>query len=364
MSPWIISRRQDLLWFHGSVVAGLLLLLLFRLCPPLSDANYSAAHPAVLLLLAWGGLFDGTHVLGTYARTYLAPTADRDARRALPPRTAWLILPAGPLLALVDGLLLPQRPSLLGHAGALFQHALLLAYLWAYYHLVRQHYGFLALYTRRCAHATARDLRIDTALLWIGCLYPYLRYSLSPAYAHSGLPQLLPSAALPTLRSLLDGLAAGCLLLLLPAYVARLRRHPLGPRELLLGVVIAFHLLVFALLDHLLTITATLTLFHNLQYHRIVAQYERGKGRTPLQGWGTYLGAGVLLGVLWYGPRILGVALLPPSMWRNALLGLGWGVALHHYWVDGRIWRVRRTSTVAATLDRAAQPTPSGAPHA
>src|SRR5436190_1706267 len=72
--------------------------------------------------------------------------------------------------------------------------------------------------------------------------------------------------------------------------------------------VIGFHLLVFALLDNLLTITATLTLFHNLQYHRIVWQYERGKGRIPAGGLVRYLGLGVLLGVVWYGPRVLGVA--------------------------------------------------------
>ena len=83
---------------------------------------------------------------------------------------------------------------------------------------------------------------------------------------------------------------------------------------------------MFALLDHLLLITAVLTLFHNLQYHRIVWQYEQGRGRTPLSSLGRYLGLGCLFGLLWYGPRILGVALIPPSLWRNVLLGLGWGL--------------------------------------
>ena len=39
---------------------------------------------------------------------------------------------------------------------------------------------------------------------------------------------------------------------------------------------------------------------------------------------------------------------------RNVLLGLGWGVALHHYYVDGRIWRVRKQAQVGAALDRGA----------
>jgi hypothetical protein len=58
----------------------------------------------------------------------------------------------------------------------------------------------------------------------------------------------------------------------------------LGPKHLLLLVVIAFSFAVFELLDNLLTITAALTIFHNLQYHRIVWQYERGHGRTPSGG--------------------------------------------------------------------------------
>jgi hypothetical protein len=59
-----------------------------------------------------------------------------------------------------------------------------------------------------------------------------------------------------------------------------------------------------------------------------------------------------VLGLLWYGPRIVGVALAPSDLVRNALIGLGWGVAFHHYFVDGRIWRVRR-GPVAQTLDAA-----------
>ena len=43
-----------------------------------------ATQPALLALLLWGILFDGTHVVGTYARSYLAPRsggARRPARR-------------------------------------------------------------------------------------------------------------------------------------------------------------------------------------------------------------------------------------------------------------------------------------------
>ncbi|HEV3257963.1 MAG TPA: hypothetical protein VG013_13840 [Gemmataceae bacterium] len=348
--PWIVSRRDDLLWFQGSVVAGLVLLVFFLLAPRFDSTTYAPDHLAVLALLLWGILFDGTHVWGTYARSYLAP--DPAARAALPGRWSWALFLVGPAVALLDYALCAPGPSLLAQAGFLFRAFLVVAYLWAYWHLVRQHYGFLVLYRRRAGENDRRGARLDTALLWIGCLYPYLRFGLSDAYRHSGLTQVLPEPWLAPARLALDtvfGLALTVALVLMLS--GRIEPFRLGPKHLLLAIVIGFHLAVFALLDNLLTITATLTIFHNLQYHRIVWQYERGHGRTPSGGLTPYLALGTGLGLFWYGPRIVGVALVHSDLARNLLLGLGWGVAFHHYLVDGRIWRVRRSKDVSTALD-------------
>jgi len=327
-SPWLISRGQDLFWFQGSVLAGVALLAFFALGPRLTDATYSAAHPAVLALLLWGIFFDGTHVLGTLTHP----------RAAAAGRWAWLLVLAGPAVAVIDYFAILPEPSQLGSAGWLFRAFLLFAYLWAYFHLVRQHYGFVALYRRRAGATDWIERRLETWVLWVGCLYPFLRYSLSAAYADSGLPVLLPGSALPGLRLALDLAFAVLGTGLLAALLVRARAN-LGPRHLLIGTVIAFHLAVFALLDNLLTITATLTIFHNLQYHRIIWDHARAEGRKPAGGLGRYLALGLMLGAAWYGPRILGVALVESDLARNALLGLGWGVAFQHYFVDGKIWK-------------------------
>jgi hypothetical protein len=347
-----VSRGQDLFWFQGSVLAGLALLLVFRALPHLG-ADATAAHPALWALLFWGVFLDGTHVFATYARSYLAPASDPAARQGLPGARAFALLVLGPAVALLDHALFRAGPSVMGHAGALFRYFLLGAYLWAYWHLVRQHYGFLALYRRKAGEAPRARAGVDAILLWAGCLYPYLRFSLGPAYASSGLPVLLPPGAAAALRAALDvaaGAAAVAVLVGFAVAVARGRVRP-GPKHLLLAIVIGFHALTFAALDNLLEITAVLTIFHNLQYHRIVWQHERGKGRVPSGGLLPYLGLGILLGVAWYGPRILGAAAAPSDLARNVLLGLGWGVAFHHYLVDGRIWRVRRAPAVARALN-------------
>jgi hypothetical protein len=52
---------------------------------------------------------------------------------------------------------------------------------------------------------------------------------------------------------------------------------------------------------------------------------------------------------------VLGAHLAGPGLLRNLLLGLGWGIAFHHYLVDGRIWRVRRSPAVGRALDAGAR---------
>src|SRR5262249_61919363 len=147
-------------------------------------ARARPCRPAVLAVLLWGIVFDGTHVWGTYARSYLAP--DVSSRAALPGRWSWAVLAVGPAIALF--------------AGSLFGFFQVIAYMWGYWHLVRQHYGFLMLYRRRAGEHAPRGARLDALVLWVGCLYPYLRFSLSDAYIDSGLPLPLHASYIPSLR--------------------------------------------------------------------------------------------------------------------------------------------------------------------
>lgn len=348
---WIISRNQDIIWLQGSVLAGLALLFLFFSIPGLNSANYSVAHPAVLTLLLWGVLLDGTHVFGTYARTYFAP--DKQSRLGLPSNLSWAVIAVGPAIALVDYIFCTPGPSLIGQAGWIFRYFLMAAYLWAFWHLIRQHYGIMILYRRKAGDYQGN---LDTAFLWTGCLYPYLRFGLSDYYAKSGLPLAVPLEWFSQARMVLDIGFVVALAALAFMWLRRQGEHPikLGPKHAFLLIVVSFNILVFSLLENLLTITAALTIFHNLQYHRIVFLYEKGKNRIPMGTIYRYLGLGALFGVLWYGPRVLGPAVSSTNLIRNIILGVGWGIAFHHYVIDARIWKVRKQPAVAQTLDAGA----------
>src|SRR5512138_1044319 len=106
---WIISARDDLIWFIGSVVSSYLLLVLY----------VSGILPLVAMAALWAILIDAPHVFGTFSRTYFDKTERRNRARLL-----WgslLFFAVGPILVL---------------AGAAFVFFFVAA-LWAYYHLVK-----------------------------------------------------------------------------------------------------------------------------------------------------------------------------------------------------------------------------------
>src|SRR5678816_1328454 len=113
---WIISARDDVVWFIGSVVSSYLLLFLY----------VRGIVPLIPMVAFWAILIDAPHVFGTFSRTYFDRTERHNRARLL-----WgslLFFAIGPVLVLAG-------------FGLVF---LFVAALWAYYHLVKQHYGFMA----------------------------------------------------------------------------------------------------------------------------------------------------------------------------------------------------------------------------
>src|SRR5688572_33507487 len=81
---WIISAREDLVWFIGSVVTSYALFALY----------VGGVVPLVPMVAAWAILVDAPHVFATFSRTYF----DREERRSRGrlPGWAFLCLAAGP----------------------------------------------------------------------------------------------------------------------------------------------------------------------------------------------------------------------------------------------------------------------------
>jgi hypothetical protein len=358
---WIISARDDLVWLIGSVASSYVLLALY----------VAGVLPLVPMVAVWAILIDAPHVFGTFSRTYFDRTERQNRKRLL-----WgslLFFAVGPLMVLAG-------------LGLMF---FFLAALWAYYHLVKQHYGFMVLYKKKNNDLAAVDNALDRLLLLFAFNYPFIAFIANDAEAMKRVPAALQSGV----NGLALILLAGTIVLAI-AWAGRqiqrwITRQPLNvPKYLLLAAAIPMHWVVLLTpMPHKpIAIVAILTIYHNLQYHRLIWFHNKkytGAARTGTAGvspaiyqsdlrqkFGAaelisrrllfYIAFGVLFGLIYQGPRqILGYFSLrsagggAPEQSLAVQLGISflWGYAFIHYYLDSKIWRVRRDPSVGKALN-------------
>src|SRR5215207_7144902 len=132
---WIGRRSFDLTFFFGGAVLALFALalaVLFR-------------SSIVLLAWVWILLFDGPHMMALYTRTYFDPKARRERRGLLYGSLA--VFAVGPVFLAL---------SIAMRSDAAFLAFIGFASIYGYYHVVRQHYGFVALYRAKTKEPITR----------------------------------------------------------------------------------------------------------------------------------------------------------------------------------------------------------------
>ena len=361
---WIINARKDLIWFVGSVAASYLLLVLY----------VTGVLPLIPMVAGWAILIDAPHVFGTLSRTYFDRSEWKTRKRLL----------LGSLLFFVVGPVM----VLLGVGFTFF----FIAALWAYYHLVKQHYGFMVLYKKKNNDLAPVDNALDRLLLMFAFNYPFVAFIAGDPTAMARVPSVLRSGVNSVAMLLLGGT-----IVLGIVWVGRqIQRAILGqplnvPKYLLLAAAIPMHWI--ALLTPMpakpIALVAILTIYHNLQYHRLIWFHNqkyiaasaklRGSSPTVREGFVTsldlkkkygpaslisrrliyYIAFGIVFGIIYQGPRqYLGylnlhtgdspAALSVPIQFGIAFL---WGYAFTHYYLDSKIWRVRRDPSVGKALN-------------
>jgi hypothetical protein len=367
---WIISAREDLIWFIGSVASSYALLILY----------ITGVLPLIPMVAGWAILIDAPHVFGTFSRTYFDKSEWKTRKRLLLGSLLFFIV--GPVLVLLG-------------AGFTF---FFVAALWAYYHLVKQHYGFMVLYKKKNNDLAPIDNLLDRWLLMFAFNYPFVAFIANDPTAMARVPPILRGGVNAVATILLIGtivLGVGWLI----RQVQRLfLREPLNlPKYLLLAAAIPLHwiALITPMPAKPIALVAILTIYHNLQYQRLIwfhnqkycaqdAQTESMKDRLEpglVRASGTsavskrsrklygpaalisrrciyYLAFGILFGIIYQGPRqYLGYLNLhtgdsPAALTRPIQLGIAflWGYAFIHYYLDSKIWRVRRDPSVGQAL--------------
>ena len=94
------------------------------------------------MVALWAILIDAPHVFGTFSRTYFDRTERRNRGVAL---GVFVLLYCWPVLVWWEPVLSSSS----------------IAALWAYYHLVKQHYGFMVLYKKKNDDLAPIDNALD-----------------------------------------------------------------------------------------------------------------------------------------------------------------------------------------------------------
>jgi len=339
---WIINAREDLIWFVGSVASSYALLVLY----------VTGVLPLIPMVAGWAILVDAPHVFGTLSRTYFDASEWKTRKRLL----------LGSLLFFVVGPAL----VLLGFGFTFF----FVAALWAYYHLVKQHYGFMVLYKKKNNDLAAVDNALDRVLLMFAFNYPFVAFIANDPSAMARVPPVFRSGVNSVAMLLLVGtIVLGVLWLARQIQRAALRQTLDVPKYLLLAAAIPMHWIVLLtpMPNKPIAIVAILTIYHNLQYHRLIwfhnQKYTRGSAKYgPAEFISRrllyYIAFGILFGIIYQGPRqYLGYLNLhtgdsPAALSVPIQLGIAflWGYAFIHYYLDSKIWRVRRDPSVGKAL--------------
>ena len=399
---WIHDARSDLTWYIGSALFGwlyvaLVLVLGRGLADPIADPFFVlqvggttlALTLGLVVVASWSFLIDAPHVWATLARTFLDPDDWRSRRRVLITSLAFFALgPAAVFGPYLVGTIVPLSAGAMAAGSALF---FVFFRLWAYYHVVRQHWGFMVLYKRR--NDDWSDAAENRADLWFfnAALYlPLLVFVTAPWYRATGMPELgldTPLIGAHSIASVLHPIVVALFPAAIAAYVwfqlRQLRKGVPrnGPKLVLLLSIVPLHLAVFINPLLALFVVPIVTVGHNFQYHRIVWSFGRRKYRDneePGFRWARLAFRSVpvyfLIGLVftfgfyqgpWVGVVKSGIAhafdtwvfpgvgmvagVVPPESAGvgarvAATLFLGW--AMQHYYLDAHIWRVRRDPSV------------------
>lgn len=372
---WIIDRRTDLVWFIGAALSGYFLWFL----------NAGLGWDMVAIWFVWVTLVDTPHFFGTYSRTFLDKEEFARRRTLLLGSLGWFLV--GPAAIGISWVLFQA-----GSASYELPWTLYMAFfgVWAYWHVVRQHYGFMALYKKKGGETDRFDYRLDSALLYGGLMLPFAVF----VVRHPETQGLvgITDAAHPAIPYLQSG-ALALIGVLAAAYVLRQlvlwrRGSALNiPKSLFLLAVVPLHVFICyseaVLATGFFAFGAFVTVFHDLQYHAIVWFHHKNRYHKPgvdatRFGWASrisktlplYICCAVFMGVV---VRLLGcgVEIHPgcfpfyPSTEHGMfgafntdrlLQGVLIGFALQHYFLDQFIWRTSKDQELNRDLKLAQPP--------
>lgn len=354
-----MGRRFDLVWFVGGALTGYGMFWL----------HAGLGLDMLMVWFVWFVVLDSPHFFGTYARTYLDREQWREHRGLLVGSLSWFLVPPLVLLASFG---MHSNVALVVLAAAVN--------LWAYWHVVRQHYGIMALYQRKNEDTDPSDSRIDSLVLHTGLLAPFVAFLVR----HPETSSFLKPISSSRIESIVTTSVVAVVLVAVLFVSRQLQRFSRGvplnvPKILFLLSVIPLHVTIgyseAVLTAPVLGFAAFVTVFHDVQYHAIVWFYQRNRyrhgdssrfgpaafvGRSFLTFATCALASGALAGLAVCSLEIQPgctplvetnrMTLFAGVSVKDALFLLFLGFLMHHYFLDQFIWRPSRDERLRLDL--------------
>jgi len=275
---WIVSPRLDLICFIGAALLGYGMFFL----------HAGLAMDMVAVWFIWYMFLDSPHFFATYSRTYFDKEEMRNRRRLLL-GSLWLLI-AGPVIfAACLGLF---AADVSWYKTPYFMLVTFVS-VWAYWHVLRQHFGIMSLYKRKNNDGAVIDQKLDRWVLYIGLVAPFLAFIVKNQEARVELGYLFGrdigayTGAAGDIDAMIVQATVIAAALAIVTFVARqVQRWATGEtvnaaKILFLCAVIPLHLVVCYHPDSstlaLLGFSACVTIFHDVQYHAIVWWYQRNR---------------------------------------------------------------------------------------
>lgn len=235
---------------------------------------------------------------------------------------------------------------------------------WQFLHVVKQHYGIMRIYAAKAQYRG--PYRWMTAVLWLGCGSPvlvrlglgmrfneYVVFGQRMPFSGLGLPDIPVPAPLVMISY---GAFAVCALL----FVREQTRLHLSGRPVLPGIAVATlalavvsYNLSYLFVSDLYALIMIATAVHSFQYHAICWRRNHGRfARVTAEGeppsllatlshkrnvW-AYAGLVILVGAALANTELLWLGFIP------------FVLVLHHFYMDGYLWRSSLNPTLAADL--------------
>ncbi len=382
---WIVNKKTDLLLFIGGALTGYIMFFL-----------HAGLHLNMLTVwFIWVVFIDTPHFYSTYLRTYFDKEEFQARKKLLIRSLGWLLV--GPASIGISYILYS-----LGVVSykAPFMLFIILFNLWAYWHVIRQHYGILALYKRKNNDFDDRDSQIDKVLLYGGLIAPFLTFTIRHPEARDlfRLPTAFPAYPEGSVFStafmsqlhwehIVIFLSVSFMIAIILIFSIRQWQRWKNGQTLNLPKILFFIALIplYAYINYspavttapLIAFTAFVTIYHDVQYHAIVWFYSQNRYQKPgvdkkkyglavklSQNFAIYALAGITMAALLrvtgsfldvtpgFEPLVMTsqITLFGDISTSELLLGFVIGIPLHHYFVDQYIWRPSKDKTLQEDL--------------